>query len=906
MTPPSLADRILRLLVHPEIAGDAIGDLREEYSRFKTSELGGLRANMWYWRQALGVVSRYGLRRGRSGQSEGMPPGSVRPGGLGDEIAAVIDGLRQTIRRFIKTPGFAALPVITLALGISASTGVFTYINSFSQPFPGVDGGGLLDLYRVTDGNPYGSFSYADVLDFASAEIGALEGVAAVQTGWAASIRHEHMTEVVFGQAVSGNFFPLFGIEMAAGRGLTPEDDRREASPAVVISHQYWQGRFGGASSTVGSTILLNNNPYTIVGVASRDFVGSSASVRPEVWMPLEQYGIVYWARSDIATNRNRAGPQMHVRLSRGASRNRALAEISAIAAGLDADAPLENGTREVSLLPATWIHPSAREAEAPTTRIMLLAAVGLLLLACANVANLLLSIARGRSHEIAVRAAIGASPGRLLRQLLTENLLLSLLAGALALLLANPLASRIGSYFARPSVWGYNVPREVSMDLRVFLFAVGISVIAGLLTGIVPAVRGSRPLVEELKEGGERSVGEGRASGRRRLPGMRNLMVSAQMAVAVILAILSGLVLRTLDSVRRIEPGFDVDHTVASFMSTSSSGVTVEERQGFYRELALRFEGLSWVRAATVAAQAPLSPHRQRELRIDGQADPVSVTTAQVVPGFFETVGIELGAGRFFALSDTSGTPDVVVINRTMERRYFGGRNALGRQVWQPGQEGEPDRGFEVVGVVEDAKVRDFLADHEPVVYFSYPQHYYTPGNALILSTTIDPRAAVPLLERELRAVDPTLVLVNALPYTEVVRGFQFIQRRNAEIFTAVALLGLALAATGLFSVMSLTVGQRTREIGIRMAIGAHRREIIRPVVGRALVAVAVGVGAGLAISLVTARMIQSLLFGVEPVDPVSIGASTVVLLVAALLASYLPARRALRVDPVVSLRTE
>ncbi len=906
MTPPSLADRILRLLVHPEIAGDAIGDLREEYSRFKTSELGGLRANMWYWRQALGVVSRYGLRRGRSGQSEGMPPGSVRPGGLGDEIAAVIDGLRQTMRRFIKTPGFAALPVITLALGISASTGVFTYINSFSQPFPGVDGGGLLDLYRVTDGNPYGSFSYADVLDFASAEIGALEGVAAVQTGWAASIRHEHMTEVVFGQAVSGNFFPLFGIEMAAGRGLTPEDDRREASPAVVISHQYWQGRFGGASSTVGSTILLNNNPYTIVGVASRDFVGSSASVRPEVWMPLEQYGIVYWARSDIATNRNRAGPQMHVRLSRGASRNRALAEISAIAAGLDADAPLENGTREVSLLPATWIHPSAREAEAPTTRIMLLAAVGLLLLACANVANLLLSIARGRSHEIAVRAAIGASPGRLLRQLLTENLLLSLLAGALALLLANPLASRIGSYFARPSVWGYNVPREVSMDLRVFLFAVGISVIAGLLTGIVPAVRGSRPLVEELKEGGERSVGGGKVSGRRRLPGMRNLMVSAQMAVAVILAILSGLVLRTLDSVRRIEPGFDVDHTVASFMSTSSSGVTVEERQGFYRELALRFEGLSWVRAATVAAQAPLSPHRQRELRIDGQADPVSVTTAQVVPGFFETVGIELGAGRFFALSDTSGTPDVVVINRTMERRYFGGRSALGRQVWQPGQEGEPDRGFEVVGVVEDAKVRDFLADHEPVVYFSYPQHDYTPGNALILSTTIDPRAAVPLLERELRAVDPTLVLVNALPYTEVVRGFQFIQRRNAEIFTAVALLGLALAATGLFSVMSLTVGQRTREIGIRMAIGAHRREIIRPVVGRALVAVAVGVGAGLAISLVTARMIQSLLFGVEPVDPVSIGASTVVLLVVALLASYLPARRALRVDPVVSLRTE
>jgi hypothetical protein len=321
MIPPSLADRLLRLLVHPEVAGDAIGDLREEYSRFKTSELGGVRANMWYWRQALGVVSRYGLRRGRSGHSEGMPPGSVRPEGFGEQIAAVLDGLRQTLRRFMKTPGFAALPVITLALGISASTGVFTYINSFSQPFPGVDAGGLLDVYRVTEGNPYGTFSYADVLDFVSAETGTLEGVAAVQTGWAASVRHEHMTEVVFGQAVTGNFFPLFGVEMAAGRGLTPEDDRREAPPAVVISYQWWQGRFGGSSSTVGSTVLLNNNPYTIVGVASPAFVGSAARVRPEVWMPVEQYAIVYWARDDRATNRNRPGPQMHVRVTRGTSR---------------------------------------------------------------------------------------------------------------------------------------------------------------------------------------------------------------------------------------------------------------------------------------------------------------------------------------------------------------------------------------------------------------------------------------------------------------------------------------------------------------------------------------------------------------------------------------------------------
>jgi predicted permease len=784
---------------------------------------------------------------------------------------------------------------------------VFTYVNSFRQPFPGTNPDALHRVFRVTEDYPYGTLSYADVADLSLVESSALIGTAAESGGFAASVRHPHMTEVAFGQAVSGSYFSVLGVEMSAGRGLIPEDDRREAPAAVVLSHAYWQRRYDGDPGAVGETILLNNNPYQIVGVAGPRFLGSTSALRPDVWMPLEQFGIVYWARSDAATNRNQPGIQLFARLAGGAEVGRALAELQAIASGLDETAPLQEGTRNLTLLPATWIHPSARQAEQSTTRIMLAAAVGLLLLACANVANLLLSAGATRRREMALRAAMGAPRDRLLRQLLFEHLMLALIAGFLAFLLANPLASRIGSYFARPSVWGANVPREVAVDLKVMLFALGVSIATGLLAGAIPALRGSRRnLVESLKEGGPWASGGRRASILGGALSGRSLLVSVQVALAVILLVVSGLTLRTLESAASLDPGFDLHHTVASFMSTSSSGVSVEERATFYRQLTQRFEEKVWVRSATVAAQAPLSPHPTQELRVEGRDEPGLVVTARVAPGFFETMGMNLAEGRAFSLGDTLTARDVVVVNRAMAQRLFGEGTILGRQVWLPGGEEQEDRGFEVVGVVEDAKIQDFLADPEPVVYFSYPQHYWTPGNALLLSTHIDPRQAVPLLEAELRAVDPTLALVNALPYSEVARGFRYTQRMNAELFTLVATMGLVLAAAGLFAVLSLAVGRRIREIGIRLSLGANSTRIVGLVAQEVAGAVSLGVLVGLASSFVVGRMMQSMLFGVGPADPIAVTGGALVLLGVAALAGFLPTRRALVVDPARTLREE
>jgi predicted permease len=412
--------------------------------------------------------------------------------------------------------------------------------------------------------------------------------------------------------------------------------------------------------------------------------------------------------------------------------------------------------------------------------------------------------------------------------------------------------------------------------------------------------------LVESLKEGGPWASGGRRASILGGALSGRSLLVSVQVALAVILLVVSGLTLRTLESAASLDPGFDVHHTVASFMSTSSSGVSVEERATFYRQLTQRFEEKVWVRSATVAAQAPLSPHPTQELRVEGRDEPGLVVTARVAPGFFETMGMNLAEGRAFSLGDTLTARDVVVVNRAMAQRLFGEGTILGRQVWLPGGEEQEDRGFEVVGVVEDAKIQDFLADPEPVVYFSYPQHYWTPGNALLLSTHIDPRQAVPLLEAELRAVDPTLALVNALPYSEVARGFRYTQRMNAELFTLVATMGLVLAAAGLFAVLSLAVGRRIREIGIRLSLGANSTRIVGLVAQEVAGAVSLGVLVGLASSFVVGRMMQSMLFGVGPADPIAVTGGALVLLGVAALAGFLPTRRALVVDPARTLREE
>jgi putative ABC transport system permease protein len=537
----------------------------------------------------------------------------------------------------------------------------------------------------------------------------------------------------------------------------------------------------------------------------------------------------------------------------------------------------------------------------------MMAAAAGLLLLVCANVANLLLSVAVGRQHEMSMRAALGASSGRLVRQVLIENVVLSGLAGGVALVVAGPASARLGAYFARPSVWGANVAREATVDLRVVAFAMAIAVVTGVIAGLLPAIRASRwDLVTTLRADTDASTGVPNRFLGCRLPGVRDFLVTAQVALSVVLLVVAGLVIRTLVTAGNLDPGFSYDNLVVTHISTSSTDLEVDERDRFFREVAERVTDEPWVRSATVADYPLLSPHASAELLVDGQSDPVSIVYSKVIPGFFEALDIEVIEGRSFVETDEVGSREVAMINEKLARHFFPGQNPIGRRIWWPDKETGTERMFEIVGMVRDTKTTDFFTEPPPTVYFSYPQHRYPTGSALIVSTIADPGGSVPHLYRWLRDFEPHLAIVNVVPYKDVVRGFLYTHRMNAEMFSLLAVLGLMLSAVGIFSVVSLAVSRRTREIGIRMAIGAERGDIGRLIVGRALVSVGLGLVVGLAVSFALTELVRSLLFGVEPTDPATLAGGAGVIVAAALAAAYFPARRATRIEPVTALRHE
>jgi predicted permease len=820
-------------------------------------------------------------------------------------IAGLLYDLRTSLRRLGHRPFYPMVAVIILALGLSAAVAVFTYINGFNQPFPGVDSDRLIRIFGVEDDDRNQDISYLDFLDYASAG-GAFEGVAAAQPFYAASVRLETMTEVAFLEAVSGDYFSVLDVEMSVGRGLTADDDRAGADPAAVISYAWWLRSFNGDPSVIGSTIYLNFRPFTVVGVAAPEFLGTTSSFRPDVWIPFAPFSDRYTSWAAASEDRDVPLVRVYARLREGVHKDAGLAALQAVAANLDEAYPRQRGARGLRLGAATWIDPRARLAEQATVRLMIVAAAVLLLLVCANVTNLLLAVALGRQREVSMRAALGASPGRLLRQVLLETVILSAVAGGIALSLAHPLSEWLGSYFARPSVWGANVAREAAVDLRVVAFALAIAVVTGLLAGLLPAIRASRRnLLDTLKADADPWIGGPSRFWGLRVPGVHDVLVAAQVALAVVLLVVAGLVLRTLVAAGDVDPGFAYNRLVVTHISTSSTTLEVAERDRFFRELAERLGEEPWARAATVADYPLLSPHRSAELRLDGQSDPVELTYSKVIPGFFAALDIEVLQGRAFVAGDTAGAPDVAVVNERLARRFFSGEEPVGRRLWWPGSAGT-ERAFEIVGVVRDTKTQDFLSDTEPTVYFSYPQHDYPTGSALLVSTAGRPEPVLPLLYQWLRDFEPHLAIVNVVTYKDVVRGFLYTQRMNAEMFAALAFLGLALAAVGIFSVMSLSVSRRTREIGIRMSIGAQRGDIGRLMIGRALVPVALGLAVGLAASLALTELVRSLLYGVEPIDPLTLVVGTAVFVAAALSAVYLPARRAAAVDPMTAVRHE
>lgn len=819
----------------------------------------------------------------------------------------VLSDLRAALRGIRRRPLYPIVAVTILTLGLAAAVTVFTYFNGYRQPFPGANATDLVRVYGVTHDDPFQNISYLDFRDYATDTAGAFAGITAAQPFYAASVRRETMTEVALLTAVTGNFFRVLDIPVTLGRPINPSDDQPGAPAVAVLSYRWWQRSFGGDSAVLGRTVYLNYRPFTIVGVAGPKFLGITESFRPDVWIPIAPFRDRYvsWARQ--AANRDIPLVQVFARLRHGVNRARAQVELRTRAAGLDATYPLHNGARGLQLRRATWIDARTGATELPTVRLMLLAAIGLLVLVCANVANLVLAVATGRLQETAMRSALGASPWRLTRAVLVENVLLATVAGIIALVVAAPASARLGAFFARPSVWGANVAREPRVDVRVVVFAIGVSLLTGAVAGLLPAIRASRRrLVAMLKADAPGSRAAPRRLAGWRIPGINDLLVTSQVALSVVLLVVAGLALRTFASVSNLKSGFADRQLVGTHISTSSTGVQPNGRDQFFRKLVRTLSEEPWVQSATLVDYAPLSPFPRTRLRFEGHDQPVPISATKVIPGFFKTLEIGLVDGRVFTPGDTANAPPVAIVNQAAVHRFFEGGSPIGRRVWLPATATAPARAFQIVGVVRDAKVQNFLDPPEPVVYFAYPQHAYPSGSAVLVRTTGDPAAAVPRLQVWLRTYEPHLAIVNVLPYTDVVSGFLYVQRMNAEFFATLAFLSVALAAVGIFSVVTLTVGRRRREVGVRVAIGARRADILRLVIARALTPVLVGAGVGLAGALAMTRLVRSLLVGIEPTDPVSIVGGTALLLLAALLAAYLPARRAARADPVQALRGE
>lgn len=806
----------------------------------------------------------------------------------------------RLFRPLLSRPSHPVLAVLVLAAGLAATISTFTYIRAFSRPFPGVESDGLLRLFDEREGQAFGDVSWLDFLDYRDAAAESVE-LGAVQRFYAASVRHEARAEVAFIEAISGEYFPVVRARAHIGRLLGPEDDLEGSEPATVISYAWWQTSFGGREDILGQTIQLNFRPFTIVGVTAPEFLGSNGDSRPQLWMPIAHFRTRYTNWDAAAQDRDVPLVMVLGRVRESVSPARARQELERLATNLDREFARPESPRRLALRPATWLDPSSRIAESDTIRIMTLAALGFLLLVCANVANILLSIASTEDRSNAIRAAVGASPRRLALEGLVRNLSLAIAAGGIGLLLAVPLSKRLGDYFARPSVWGEYVPRAFSVDGSVVAFGLTLALLTGLVATL-PALRATLSHAPKRPLHPEADLAP-RAIGRRLLPfSLRDVMVSVQSGLAILLLILSGLVLRTFSTTNAVSPGFESSDLVGGLVSVSSLGIPREESRAFFDGLLEALRREPWVAAASVGGALPLSGHPTAQVRSATMVEGVPMLMARHSHDFLDVLGAGVIEGRGFEPLDDPAEPSVL-LNRSAAEVLSPEGAAVGMSLTVPGPSGGPIQ-VEVAGVVEDVKLRSLLAEPEPAFFVRYDDATWPTTNAILVRTAGPATpATIGEFRRWMNAYEPHMTVINSVSYRDVVAGSLYTQRMNAELFTGVAGLGLALACAGIFSVVSLAVTRRRREIGIRKAMGATPLRIQARMVGRALLPVAVGGATGFGLALIGAGLVESLLFGISPLDPTALLAGVVTLLLASALAAFLPAWKASRIPARVSL---
>jgi predicted permease len=810
-----------------------------------------------------------------------------------------MDTLRQDIgyalRIFKRSPGFTAIAALIIALGIGPTTTILSVANALLHRIPpGVRGAGeLVSVYGSEEGGlRWGTLSYPVFEDYRDADNGLMEVAALESFPASLSTRGAGEPQIATGLATSSSYFDILGTRPALGRFFLPdEDDAPTASPVAVLSHKTWTRRFGADPAVIGTTINLNRTSFTVIGVAEEGFNGHMAGYDVSVWVPIGMREAVNGRDlSDNVTGLAGVG-----RLAAGQSVGRAAEAARLISEGLRTGHPdiFEGHTIEV-----TPYSVMIDEARGPVTLFMalMLVVTGLvLLIASVNVASVMLARAAGRSREVAVRLAVGAGRWRLVRQLLTESVLLFLFGGCAGVLIA---------IWATGALAAVRLPVPIplafdfSPDLRVLVFTLIVSFAAGTLFGLAPALQATRQdLVTSLK------VHPGDAPGGRSR--LRSIFVVAQVAASVVLLVAAGMFLRALNRADEVDLGFDPANVHVLTTDVSIHRYSTEEGRAFYDELLERARALPGVESAGLAFGLPLGFTRISSIFTLPGREPVLgeglrwASVSMVSGGYFETMRIPIVAGRAFDETDREGSVPVVMVNQTAARQFWPGEEAVGKPILMG------DLQYEVVGVARDGKYRSLGDEPHPMVYRAIAQRYGSEASLVVRTTPGAPR-----IDRTLRALalelDPDLPVQTNAPFTQII-GVSLIPNRVAAwMALGFGALGLILASVGLFGVLSYAVAQRNREIGIRIALGADIGAVHGLVVRQGMRLTASGLVIGCLVAFGAAQLIRGLLFGLSPADPVAFGSIVLVFAAVGLLASYLPARRATRVDPMTALRQE
>lgn len=823
----------------------------------------------------------------------------------------MLSDLRYAARRLLRSPGFTAATVLTLAIGIGANTAVFTVVNTVllgELPVPEPDR--VVRVYTSDySSGLFGTSSYPNFADYRD-RAASFTTLAAYTTAAPMNMSTGGTAERVRGAVATRDFFDVLGVQPAHGRFFPPGDDTALGSaPVAVLSHELWTRSFSAAPEAVGTTITLNGSTFTVSGVAPEGFRGLDLIEAPALWVPMAmiEQAVPRRAGSDVLAQRGNRWLRMVGRLAPDVTIDGARTEVTTIAEQLAQDHPETNlGTlaepdraRPVTIVPASSAGP-VDETVVSQVALLLMTVVGfVLLIACANVVNLLLARANARQGEIAVRQSLGASRGRLLRQLLTESTVLASLGGSAGLALGVWATRGLPALLPADMVaLGLQLP-EFTLDWRVLTFTAGLSLATGTLFGLAPALQTTRPDRIPLLQTLTCQANPQHAR-------FRGTLVVAQVALSLVLLIGAGLFVRSLQMVLTTNPGFDSTGVLLADLDLSLQGYDETRGLSFYARVIERVESLPGVDAASVAAVVPVNPGGSRTtVEVAGYTprpqEDMELNFNRVGPGYFRTMGIGVVQGRVFSDASLGGTPGEVVVNETFAQRYWPGQDPIGRNIRFTGRD-HPDR---VVGVVADGKYRGMRETGLPYIYVPIGLSY-TARVTLLARVDGDPLAMLPAVRAELRALDPTLPIYGERTLEDQVARAVFGERLGAMLLGLFGAVALLLAAVGVYGLVAHAVEQRTHEIGVRMALGAERRDVVRLVVGQGMGLVVVGVGLGLAGAAALTRTVASLLFGISATDVVTFALVPLGLLATALLACLLPARRATRIDPMHALRYE